>query len=201
MISWYQEFDCLISRNGYYFYIKKSNSWYQKMHFFISGNVFLDIKKCWINIKTAPHTFWPKIVSTCISVRNECRYHCCLCPHVCTVLSPPRLHFKLSSRKILSRCRLQTSMRRHKDIQIQLYLHVVQWYSPDKFLHMVDNFLVLFFLTELYNDRVTNGSSISSWMFALVNSRLLSWRYPICMLNAQSCLISNAALCELFSKW
>ena len=47
MISWYQEFDFLISRNVFYL--------------LISRNRILDIKKCWINSKTAPHKIAPGI--------------------------------------------------------------------------------------------------------------------------------------------
>ena len=46
-ISWYQEIDFLISKNI---------SWYQKIFLDIK-NSFLDIKKCLINSKTAPHNW------------------------------------------------------------------------------------------------------------------------------------------------
>ena len=53
--SWYQEIEFLISRNQI-LDIKKLISWYQKIFLNIK-NSFLAIKKCWINSKTAPHTY------------------------------------------------------------------------------------------------------------------------------------------------
>ena len=52
-ISWYQEFEFLVSRNINFFLIsrnifldiKNSISWYQEIHFLISRNIILDIKK------------------------------------------------------------------------------------------------------------------------------------------------------------
>ena len=67
-ISWYQEIDFLISRI-LFLDIKKTISWYQKIfldikkkilisriHFLISRNRIVDIKKCWINSKTVSHS-------------------------------------------------------------------------------------------------------------------------------------------------
>ena len=71
IISWYQVIEFLISRYAF-FDIKKSISWYQEIfiiscyeeiEFFndlISRNRILCIKKCWINSKTAPHTYWDR---------------------------------------------------------------------------------------------------------------------------------------------
>ena len=57
-ISWYQKLDFLISRNKFHFLISRN-----KFHFLISRNGFLisrnqilDIKKYWINSKTAPQS-------------------------------------------------------------------------------------------------------------------------------------------------
>ena len=59
-ISWYQEIEFLISKT----------SWYQKyflisrIYFLIPRNRILDIKKCWIDSQTAPHTCFSRNTAT-----------------------------------------------------------------------------------------------------------------------------------------
>ena len=54
-ISWYQEFDFLISRNA--FFISIIFFWISR-NIFLSRNRILVIKKCYINSKTTPYKEW-----------------------------------------------------------------------------------------------------------------------------------------------
>ena len=87
-ISLYKEthFEFLISKNiSLYkkiFLDIKNISWYQRIHFFISRihflisrNRILDIKKCWINSKAAPHICVPfeKVSLTNFQFRGHCK--------------------------------------------------------------------------------------------------------------------------------